>query len=609
MRRRPRTLRSRRYVFLNQNSCSWECSTVKYFISGEVLNGLQEDGRDAVWVPPKVWTAWPLRERHLPAEGLIKREEDDDEQFTLRKEEQKMPSSGLQEELGALILRTAKKRFLKRKRKTVHQSVERDTSEEEEEEEETPAPSPPNTSVKAESRAGSEMMDLDDNIRTRTRNAEPKTYEPVVSADDELSYRILQPSVRHILSRLDKTLNILHHTRVAGIGYASDDTTSEDESETQSERSKGRSRGRPRRASQPDDDIPSKPKASKRGRPRKVHVPQEGESHEEMLLRIARESHRRLPPQAVDKAKKPKEAGFTIESKEASSEDEPEEMEHVRKNRSGGFTRVKGPSRATLGSNNKGFLEWLRKGDEQIELERKRREEEQEMIKVEKRLARLGVRDWSDVVGAAALAGFSDDVIARTTKRCADLFGEGMVLRRLDEVPAAHGTGVRSVSYRPEQIQLSDSAAEASSSSDDDTAATLVQRRIASRQATLARSSHESGSDSVPRGRRASTPSHSQSRSRSRSSAGQFFCPVASCERAANGFSRRPNLLRHMELVHPGRREAEDVDSDDEVVGAVHVDGFLKTIATGQGWRGEDAATRKRKSHYKGRRARSDSSD
>jgi hypothetical protein len=36
-------------------------------------------------------------------------------------------------------------------------------------------------------------------------------------------------------------------------------------------------------------------------------------------------------------------------------------------------------------------------------------------------------------------------------------------------------------------------------------------------------------------------------------------------------------------------------DSEEEVVGAVHVDGFLKTINPGQGWRGEDVVKRKRR--------------
>lgn len=52
-----------------------------------------------------------------------------------------------------------------------------------------------------------------------------------------------------------------------------------------------------------------------------------------------------------------------------------------------------------------------------------------------------------------------------------------------------------------------------------------------------------------------------------------------------------------MHLVHPGHASEED-DSDDEVLGGVHVDGFLKTIHPGRGWRGEDVLARKRKRFY-----------
>ena len=53
-----------------------------------------------------------------------------------------------------------------------------------------------------------------------------------------------------------------------------------------------------------------------------------------------------------------------------------------------------------------------------------------------KRAALLGLRDWKDVIGAAAMAGFSAATIARATQRCADIFREGMDIRTLVEGPA-----------------------------------------------------------------------------------------------------------------------------------------------------------------------------
>lgn len=528
-----------------------------------------DNGQDAVWAPPKLWTAWPLKHKQVPKDGLLNSQHDDDEWSTFRKPEQPLPSTELEEELSATILRTAKRRFRRRKGKLALASIE-SAAMQGESDNETPGPSSREPSVKPEAEDEDEkMLDTDDPTPVApTTRSKPKTYEPVVSTNDELSYDLLRPSVRHILSQLDDTLSILRNSRVAGLSYLSDSST-EDESDSQS--GQKRARGRPRNTPQGTPDTkqsgvnrPVTP--SKRGRPRKVHVPREGESEEEMLLRIARESHRRLPTTPKDK--------------------------------------------------DAAFEEWIRKGDETIERERSLsvKREASEGLETEdddgngdsnpnRRVARWGLRDWSDVLGAAALAGFSSEAIARTTQRCADLFGEGMVMRKLNEAPVSQGTGIETTEYRPEPVRLSHSDAD----DDSEDEAALVQRRVASRQASLARSSHDRSSPESFRGRlsaaqspAASKSSGSRSRSRSRSAAGLVFCPIPSCDRAAQGFSRKANLRRHLELVHQG--QTEEMDSDEEVAGAVHVDGFLRPIVPARGWRGEDTTMRKRKRYY-GQRA------
>jgi hypothetical protein len=51
--------------------------------------------------------------------------------------------------------------------------------------------------------------------------------------------------------------------------------------------------------------------------------------------------------------------------------------------------------------------------------------------------------------------------------------------------------------------------------------------------------------------------------------------------------------VRHLKLVHDlGEEELlTDLDTEDEMEGAVHVDGFLKPIKIRKGWRGEDVRT------------------
>lgn len=506
-----------------------------------------------------------------------------------------MPSSELHEELGATILRLAGERFHRSKareqRKTVLASIEADVApmnqgESQREGQDTPGVSDPSSE--------DEKMMLDDEggkdeaaQPKRRKEGIPGTKEPVMSSNDDLSYEIIRPSVRHILSQLDSTLQILHNARIATTNYASDSSaTSDSESDANSGRKRGR--GRPRSThltgteTSPHPDGGITPKASKRGRPRKVHIPHEGETHEEMLIRIARQSHRRLPLVAQDR--------------------------------------------------DAAFEEWLRQGDERLAREEALLREEEELgiepqdSAQERRLRRLGLRDWSDVVGAAALAGFSPQVIARTAKRCANLFGQGMVMRRLDEAPASRAPAFHTMEYRPEKIKLGlDEDSDSDSQAGAATAASSRNNTL-SRQTSLARLSSRGRSSSPFRGRSSphsassafGTPrngtlrnrSQSKSRSRSRSSAGFHLCPVPTCERSATGFTRRQNLRRHMQLVHPGRGdEDEEWDSEDEMLGAVHVDGFLKPINPARGWRESVAAASSLVIRKRGRERRTGEDD
>ncbi|KAM3473243.1 hypothetical protein MY8738_008490 [Beauveria namnaoensis] len=563
----------------------------------------QEDGQEGVWAPPKTWTAWPMRQKHIPPAGLFKDEGDGDDEFTLRRQEKVTPSSELRAELTATILRLAKERFSRRKPpQPVEPSIETpasprlgDNGSEPSDESETEPLSHPTV------RQATDVSVIDDEQSTSRsgKKSAGRTLDPVVSTDDDLSTSLLKPSVQHILTQMDKTLTILHNARVAGLSYLSDssETETEDGSDAAQTPTGKRGRGRPRLPPQPSSEASPGGSRSRRGRPRIVHIPDQGETQEQMEQRLAKRGHRRLPA--------------TAEDREAA------------------------------------FEKWLRQGDERVAREQHRlqsrpvseepeshdgddrdrmsnddndEEEEEARTSAERKIRRWGLRDWSDVVGAAALAGFPPQVIARTTQRCANLFGQGMAFTQMDEAPAARASAsIRTTTYRPERIRLSSSPSDSDDGNSDansEPRASLRQRRIASRQASLARSSREASTSASRRGRRVaaatsphspqpggSSPSCSRSRSRSRSAAGILFCPVASCDRAAVGFTRGTNLRRHMRLMHPERDQdavggggaAEDEDSDDETMGAVHVDRFLRTINPGKGWRGEDVLSRKRR--------------
>ncbi|KAG6180210.1 hypothetical protein E4U10_007601 [Claviceps purpurea] len=618
------------------------------------------NGQEAIWAPPKVWTAWPLQERQVPPEGLFKEAEDEAEAFTLRRQETKLPSSELQEELGATILRMAKERFRRRQQQRQQREQEREQRQRErlrrqqqmsrsssiapsietpsrpvslkfeESEDETFLSSLPpgrtgssddDEKVKLSWTSDDEYNDDDaDGDQEGNEGSQPdpesptQDYEPAVATDDQLSQQLLRPSIRHILTQLDRTLTVLHNSRVAGQIHIFD--SSDSSMEDDSDAAPARGRGRPRRMPQPGTrDTPPAAAAAKtaaspqrrRGRPPKVRVPLEGETMEEMQFRLARQSHRRLP--------------VTEKDKEAA------------------------------------FLAWLEEGDQQMMREAQTQNQESPPLReqepaspssshggasppsqpgnMQRRLRKWGLRDWSDVLGAASLAGFSPDVIARSTRRCASLFNQGMSMRTLNEQPLSRGPGLTTTEYRPKPVDtkirgraqgqgLGNSVSPSSSSSAAAAAAALFSTdsdsdgdidsesdtsgaTLRSRKGVFSRSSVPLDSSPIrSRGRSrtrrspsgsAASNAQSGSRSRSRSSAGLFLCAVPTCSRAVGGFARRLNLRRHMQLVHPGYAEEED-DSENEVVGAVHVDGFLKMIHPGKGWRAEDVLPRKRKRYY-----------
>ncbi|KGQ10731.1 hypothetical protein BBAD15_g3917 [Beauveria bassiana D1-5] len=539
----------------------------------------REDGQEGVWVPPKTWTAWPMRQKHIPPAGLFKDEGDGDDEFTLRRQEKVTPSSELRAELTATILRLAKERFSRRKPpQPVEPSIETpasprlgDKGSEPSDESETEPLSHPTV------RQATDVSVIDDEQSTSRsgKKSAGRTLDPVVSTDDDLSTSLLKPSVQHILTQMDKTLTILHNARVAGLSYLSDssETETEDGSDAAQTPTGKRGRGRPRLPPQPSSEASPGGSRSRRGRPRIVHIPEQGETQEQMEQRLAKRGHRRLPA--------------TAEDREAA------------------------------------FEKWLRQGDERVAREQRRlqsqpaseepeshdgddrdrmsnedndEEEEETRTSAERKIRRWGLRDWSDVVGAAALAGFPPQVIARTTQRCANLFGQGMALTQIDEAPAARASAsVRTTTYRPERIPNPEPACGSAASRP----AKHRWRASAAKQARVPRA--EAGESLLPPHRTAPSlaaprgPARARGRARSRSGGGILFCPVVSCDRAAVGFTRGTNLRRHMRLMHPERDQDAVGGGADETMGAVHVDRFLRTINPGKGWRGEDVLSRKRR--------------
>ncbi|KAI0534712.1 RNA polymerase I-specific transcription initiation factor-domain-containing protein [Xylaria digitata] len=552
------------------------------------------------WVPPNAWTAWPLCADTVPRPEFMKRADIDDEHFTYRMKIPYRPETELEETISATMLRFAKERFQARQEAAQRNedAIESGPASGDEEDSSVEMSSVPSRarskskgksgsksrSVEYESTSEGEAMDIDDlHVEEPASSIPPETVslKTVVATDDELSYALLRPSVQAILAKLDTTLSVLHSTQESKINCPSESEASDASSRSQS-RSRSRSRGPSKMHSQSPGARrrqlltsrepstarePSPPETSagmkKRGRPKKLYPRLDGETEREYAIRIARLRKKPIPvfpdddPEPVsDSTPVPNSAA---EYTDTNAKLKPRER------------RARAPRR---------------RGSEALSDVTSANETRRELSQ-RPRLARVRLRDWRDILGAAALVGFPAQALDRATRRCADLFGQSFTLHTLQEGPPDRKRLDKSVRYDPGMAIPS--FPEDSEDSDDEAPS---QR---SRTASMAPS--ESEGQGRGRGRSPSTAPQSKSRSRSASASGVFFCMFDACPRTVKPFDRHYNLIRHLRLIHgyDGDKLSIDVDSQDEMHGAVHVDGFLKPIKIRAGWRGDDAAKEKRR--------------
>ncbi|KAL2015841.1 hypothetical protein VTK56DRAFT_4709 [Thermocarpiscus australiensis] len=517
----------------------------RFRVGPDLGRGQQSESAEggSEWYPGQLWTAWPMKADEVRDDELLPRTVDVNEQFTLRRNpSHSFAGSNLEEDISATILRCAKEKFLGRDlqrqaRDQVAQSTEKrdDTDASDADASDTTG----RTTAKDE-----EEADAPPRTPKRRRALASPSFTPVPSADDDLSYALLRPAARRIMAKLDDTLMILHNSRIAGLGDVSESSAS-DENDTDAEA--------PRRKRERQSEAPSRG-TSRRGRPRKIHVPREGETEQEMLIRVAKESKRRMPTFSTDKT-------------ESEGDD----------NRSTSRSRVRGRRSGSATS----------RASPRPKRSRSRSSSASSEVYKEKRLAKWGLRDWRDVIGAAAMAGFSPAVIARAAQRCSTLFREEMTMHTLHEQPATSDkAAIETVRYVPGGPLPACSDED----DDDEEADGLFQLRTVSRHSSVRL---ESSPELEPE-----QPTSTSRRSRSATPGAVHLCSYPDCPRAIEGFPKRTNLARHLQTVH-GKRAADftedEEDSIDEMEGGVHVDRFLRPIKVRKGWRRGDIQLRRRR--------------
>lgn len=295
----------------------------------QVSKELGEADEESNWIPPKVWTAWPLPPSIVPRETDERRWEDDAYPSYQYHAKPRRPGQHLQEMLVAQVLRKAKEQYRERLWGDEQHSAA-------------------STIRQGEETQGQRRESL---RRTVAKGDDGgPDQKAVVMADDQRASEILQPTVQHMMTKLDDLLMGLHHARSAYLSV--EDSGSESQSQT-SERSTSRSRPRKRKreAAKSNEDA-----EASHGTPK----PFSSDSDEN------RPSRKRSGPKG------------TSQHARSSS----------RRSRSQNFRSRKG---------------------------------------------RLGLRDWSDVLGIASLTGWHQSVVGSATARCATLFGEGISFRTLEE--------------------------------------------------------------------------------------------------------------------------------------------------------------------------------
>ncbi|KAK0248056.1 hypothetical protein LTS09_016806 [Friedmanniomyces endolithicus] len=199
----------------------------------------------------------------------------------------------------------------------------------------------------------------------------------------------------------------------------------------------------------------------------------------------------------------------------------------------------------------------------------------------------LGQRDWSDVLGIAALVGWDQAVIDRAARRCASLCGEGMAFRTMLETVADRSDDVV-VEYKPGMIPATvDSDAETGSEQQEPTATAVYSCPYQEC------SRHAEGLVKAWRWREHLKRVHMLSKQQIADIEGRqgydepaFRSPSA--EASLSGDISEPDEVRN-DL-------ASDAESSDSgMVGGVHEDGFLRPISGAASGRGPDVRPLRRR--------------
>ncbi|OJZ87292.1 hypothetical protein ASPFODRAFT_159845 [Aspergillus luchuensis CBS 106.47] len=319
---------------------------------------------------------------------------------------------------------------------------------------------------------------------------------PTVQTDDDKSRRQLRPLTRNILSRFDDLLLGLHRARKGGV--AADDSSASDwQTDTESVMS-GSSPRKRKVNSQRDRSL-------SRGRKRTRRSSFKSGSSDAR----SRSTHVSSEPESS-----------VYSSSQATSRHRSQSQHSSRsRGRSVGSDRRRSASRI-----------------------------------------RLGIRDWSEVLGVASMIGWPPAVVMRTAQRCSALFGEDMAFQVLKEGKIKQDIQDDDTKIWKYEESESEPEVETDLEPESEAEAEISQpsrsqsRRPRSRAASIKGGSISRANSTAPE----DTGDGSRPKGKGEHRKQDLICPIRACSRHGKGFSRTWNLNLHMKRMHPNYRSKSE---------------------------------------------------
>ncbi|KAJ5788287.1 hypothetical protein N7457_003277 [Penicillium paradoxum] len=461
-----------------------------------------ENDKKAPPLVPRRWTAWPVHAAKVPRVDEMLRNRPEATEI-LQMAPDPRPSAQLEQCITAVMLKASKERF---------QAREWDFEEIVED--------PPRITDDCD-----QLMEDELKKNEEDEDEEPvdtRILEPIVQLDDEEASHQVRPLVRNVISQVDRLLHGLHCAMKSR--QYEDDSDGEQSSEEDEEYPT-------------DDDRESRSRSRSRGRQHDRH-----DSYERQTSVRSSSAH----------------TSSGAETDEESLRDVSESRDQSRN-----------PSASRQG--NRHFR------------------------------SRLKLRDWSEVMGLASMMGLPAPAVMRASKRCADLFGEDIEFRTMPEGRVRkkrHITGQEEYAYTESEGE-SESGSESESESESDFLSDpdlpivppismpvpqrIVNPTVQPKSRTKTSGSRRSKSKMTPA---IVPPSDSPSPSPEgppefAESAAEnieqpteetrpvklgvgkgphrkvdIVCPIRSCSRHEDGFSRKWNLNQHLKNTHGIQNEA-----------------------------------------------------